>query len=86
MQLAKQYGLALEPFAKIEDLSVGERQRVEIVKCLMREPHLFVLDEPTAVLLPDEIAALARRLPARRGTRLRRRAGDPQARGNQEGG
>jgi simple sugar transport system ATP-binding protein len=57
-ELAKRYGLALDPFAKIEDLSVGERQRVEIVKCLMREPHLFVLDEPTAVLLPDEIAAL----------------------------
>jgi general nucleoside transport system ATP-binding protein len=57
-ELAKLYGLALDPFAKIEDLSVGERQRVEIVKCLMREPRLFVLDEPTAVLLPDEIAAL----------------------------
>jgi general nucleoside transport system ATP-binding protein len=57
-QLAKQYGLALDPFAKIEDISVGERQRVEIVKCLMREPRLFVLDEPTAVLLPDEIGAL----------------------------
>jgi ABC-type uncharacterized transport system ATPase subunit len=56
--LASQYGLALDPFARIEDLSVGERQRVEIVKCLMREPRLFVLDEPTAVLLPDEIAAL----------------------------
>jgi len=57
-QLSRQYGLPLDPFARIEDLSVGERQRVEIVKCLMREPHLFVLDEPTAVLLPDEIAAL----------------------------
>ncbi len=57
-EIGKQYGLALAPFAKIEDLSVGERQRVEIVKCLMREPRLFVLDEPTAVLLPDEIAAL----------------------------
>lgn len=57
-ELAKLYGLALDPFANIEDLSVGERQRVEIVKCLMREPRLFVLDEPTAVLLPDEIAAL----------------------------
>jgi simple sugar transport system ATP-binding protein len=57
-QLADQYGLPLDPFAKIEDLSVGERQRVEIVKCLMRDPRLFVLDEPTAVLLPDEIAAL----------------------------
>jgi simple sugar transport system ATP-binding protein len=56
--LAQEYGLALDPFAKISDLSVGERQRVEIVKCLMREPHLFVLDEPTAVLLPDEIASL----------------------------
>jgi ABC-type uncharacterized transport system ATPase subunit len=56
--LAVEYGLPLDPFAKIEDLSVGERQRVEIVKCLIRDPSLFVLDEPTAVLLPDEIAAL----------------------------
>ncbi len=57
-QLAVDYGLPLDPFAKIEDISVGERQRVEIVKCLIRDPSLFVLDEPTAVLLPDEIAAL----------------------------
>src|ERR1700712_3834171 len=57
-KLAVDYGLPLDPFAKIEDLSVGERQRVEIVKCLIRDPSLFVLDEPTAVLLPDEIAAL----------------------------
>lgn len=57
-QLAIDYGLPLDPYAKIEDLSVGERQRVEIVKCLIRDPSLFVLDEPTAVLLPDEIAAL----------------------------
>jgi general nucleoside transport system ATP-binding protein len=57
-KIAVDYGLPLEPFAKIEDLSVGERQRVEIVKCLIRDPSLFVLDEPTAVLLPDEISAL----------------------------
>jgi general nucleoside transport system ATP-binding protein len=57
-KLAADYGLPLDPRAKIEDLSVGERQRVEIVKCLIRDPQLFVLDEPTAVLLPDEIAAL----------------------------
>jgi general nucleoside transport system ATP-binding protein len=57
-KLAVEYGLPLNPYAKIEDLSVGERQRVEIVKCLIRDPSLFVLDEPTAVLLPDEIAAL----------------------------
>ena len=56
-KLAVDYGLPLDPYAKIEDLSVGERQRVEIVKCLIRDPSLFVLDEPTAVLLPDEIAA-----------------------------
>ncbi len=57
-RLANEYGFALDPHAKIDDLSVGERQRVEIIKCLIREPRLFVLDEPTAVLLPDEITAL----------------------------
>lgn len=56
--LSRRFGLALDPRARIQDLSVGERQRVEIVKCLMRGPRLLVLDEPTAVLLPDEIAAL----------------------------
>lgn len=55
---AERYGLPLDPFARVCDLSVGERQRVEIVKCLTREPRLLVLDEPTAVLLPDEIQAL----------------------------
>ena len=56
--LSSEYGLALDPWARIQDLSVGERQRVEIVKCLMREPRLMVLDEPTAVLLPSEIEGL----------------------------
>ncbi|HEV7574842.1 MAG TPA: ABC transporter ATP-binding protein [Caldimonas sp.] len=56
--LSAHYGLALDPWARINELSVGERQRVEIVKCLMREPRLLVLDEPTAVLLPAEIAGL----------------------------
>jgi ABC-type uncharacterized transport system ATPase subunit len=56
--LSAEYGLALDPNARIQDLSVGERQRVEIVKCLMREPRLVVLDEPTAVLLPAEIEGL----------------------------
>lgn len=56
--LAERYGLALSPDAQVGDLSVGERQRVEIVKCLMREPRLLILDEPTAVLLPDEIRSL----------------------------
>lgn len=56
--MRERYGLALDPHAKVQDLSVGERQRVEIVKCLVREPRLLVLDEPTAVLLPEEIGAL----------------------------
>jgi len=56
--LSQEYGLALDPRARIADLSVGERQRVEIVKCLMRNPRLVVLDEPTAVLLPAEIGGL----------------------------
>jgi ABC-type uncharacterized transport system ATPase subunit len=56
--LSQEYGLALDPSARIQDLSVGERQRVEIVKCLMRRPRLVVLDEPTAVLLPAEIEGL----------------------------
>ncbi|HUN92347.1 MAG TPA: ABC transporter ATP-binding protein [Burkholderiaceae bacterium] len=56
--LSRRYGLGLEPFKRIDELTVGERQRVEIVKCLMREPRLLVLDEPTAVLLPEEIRSL----------------------------
>ncbi|MGO8914440.1 MAG: ABC transporter ATP-binding protein [Stellaceae bacterium] len=55
--LAASFGLPLDPFAVVGDLSVGERQRVEIVKCLVREPRLLVLDEPTAVLPPDEVEA-----------------------------
>ena len=84
-RLAHDYGFALNPYAKIDELSVGERQRVEIVKCLIREPHLFVLDEPTAVLLPDEIAALldvCRRVAA---GGCRGGAGHAQARRDQEG-
>ena len=57
-QLSEEFGLAVRPHAVVQDLSVGERQRVEIVKCLMRRPRLLVLDEPTAVLLPDEIEGL----------------------------
>jgi simple sugar transport system ATP-binding protein len=60
MSLSEEFGLAVRPHAQVQDLSVGERQRVEIVKCLMRRPRLLVLDEPTAVLLPDEIDGLLR--------------------------
>jgi simple sugar transport system ATP-binding protein len=56
--LSHQFGLAIDPHRRIDDLSVGERQRVEIVKCLMHKPRLLILDEPTAVLPPTEIDAL----------------------------
>ncbi|WP_370152366.1 ABC transporter ATP-binding protein [Ferrovibrio sp.] len=56
--IAESFGFSLDPEAVVGELSVGERQRAEIVKCLMREPRLLVLDEPTAVLPPDEIGSL----------------------------
>jgi simple sugar transport system ATP-binding protein len=52
------YGLAVDLDALASDLTVGERQSVEIVKALLREPRLVILDEPTAVLGPDELQAL----------------------------
>ncbi|WP_422001356.1 ABC transporter ATP-binding protein [Reyranella sp.] len=56
--IAESFGFTLDPNAVVGELSVGERQRAEIVKCLMRDPRLLVLDEPTAVLPPGEIGAL----------------------------
>jgi general nucleoside transport system ATP-binding protein len=52
--LSDKYGLAVEPAAKIEDLPVGTQQRVEILKVLYRNAKLLILDEPTAVLTPQE--------------------------------
>ncbi len=55
MDLADKYGLEVDPQAVISDLAVGQRQRVEIVKALYRGAALLVLDEPTAVLTPQEV-------------------------------
>jgi len=52
--VSKRYGLALNPHARVFDLSVGERQRVEIVRCLLQDPSLLIMDEPTSVLTPQE--------------------------------
>jgi len=58
--LSRRYGLEVDPDAIIEDLPVGVQQRVEIIKALYREAQILILDEPTAVLTPQEIEDLFR--------------------------
>ena len=57
-ELSKKYGLNVDPYAKIEDISVGMQQRVEILKMLYRDANVLIFDEPTAVLTPSEIDEL----------------------------
>jgi ABC-type uncharacterized transport system ATPase subunit len=57
-EMADQYGLHVDPHAKIWQLSVGEQQRVEILKMLYRGANVLIMDEPTAVLAPTEISEL----------------------------
>lgn len=58
MELSSKYGLLVDPRAKIRDISVGMQQRVEILKTLYRGANVLILDEPTAVLTPQEIKEL----------------------------
>ncbi|MBP3966446.1 ABC transporter ATP-binding protein [Paenibacillus lignilyticus] len=59
-ELSKRYGLNVDPHAKIEDISVGMQQRVEILKMLYRDAEVLILDEPSAVLTPQEIEELGK--------------------------
>jgi len=59
-ELAERFGLATDPGREVWQLSMGERQRVEILKALWRDVRVLILDEPTAVLTPDEAAELGR--------------------------
>jgi ABC-type uncharacterized transport system ATPase subunit len=56
--LSEQYGLKIHPKSKVWELSVGEQQRVEIIKAMYRDAKLLILDEPTAVLTPQEVDSL----------------------------
>ena len=60
--VSRAYGLPLDPTRRVGDLSAGERQRVEIIRCLLQEPKLLIMDEPTSVLTPQEVEILFRTL------------------------
>ena len=62
IQISKQYGLPLEPDRYVHTLSVGERQRIEVVRCLLQSPSLLIMDEPTSVLTPQEVGELFKTL------------------------
>ncbi|RUT54868.1 ABC transporter family protein [Clostridium botulinum] len=57
-KISKKYGFSIDPNAIIEDISVGQQQKVEILKALYRGAEILILDEPTAVLTPQEIDEL----------------------------
>ncbi len=60
LELSDRYGLKVDPYAKVEDISVGQQQRAEILKVLYKGTDILILDEPTAVLTPQEIDDLMR--------------------------
>lgn len=57
-EVSNAYGLPLDPGRILGDLSAGERQRVEIIRCLLQDPRLLIMDEPTSVLTPQEVEIL----------------------------
>ncbi|WP_460602631.1 ABC transporter ATP-binding protein [Jatrophihabitans fulvus] len=69
-EVAARYGLPIDPNARVDRLSAGERQRVELIKCLRRDPQILILDEPTSVLTAaesEELFAVLRRVVQQEG-------------------
>ena len=66
-EVSDSYGLPLDPARLVGDLSAGERQRVEIIRCLLQDPKLLIMDEPTSVLTPQEVDILFTTLRKLRG-------------------
>ena len=62
IEVSEQYGLPIDPRREVHSLSVGERQRVEIIRCLLQNPALIILDEPTSVLTPQAVRQLFKTL------------------------
>ena len=58
VRVSAEYGLPLDPRRVVHDLSAGERQRIEVVRCLLQDPRLLIMDEPTSVLTPSEVGIL----------------------------
>ena len=57
-RMSAEYGIGVDPDARVHNLSVGQQQRVEIVRCLLQDPALLIMDEPTSVLTPQETGQL----------------------------
>ncbi len=62
IEVSGKYGLTIDPHRMVGDLSAGERQRVEIVRCLLQDPKMLIMDEPTSVLTPQEVDVLFKTL------------------------
>ena len=58
VSLSERYGLPVDPRRLVHSLSIGERQRVEIIRCLLQNPQLLIMDEPTSVLTPQAVQKL----------------------------
>ena len=61
-EVSERYGLPIDPYRLVHSMSVGERQRVEIVRCLLQAPKLLIMDEPTSVLTPQAVVILFKTL------------------------